>query len=191
MSTHQQIVVAYDYSESAVAAMQRGIELACADPRNVLHFAVIIDPRHSLAALPSTGPLDAEYAARVQADLSGQLRRAFDQRVARGEVHFFAHARFGKPAEEILQLAAEVGADLILMGSNGRTGLRRAILGSVAEHVVREAGCPVLVERAKTYAPVDLLEVVTVEPSHKRWVAPLRFSYQQSVLTRPNDWPLN
>ena len=191
MSTHKQIVVAYDYSESAAAALRRGIDLACEDPRNVLHFLVIIDPRHSLAALPSDGPVDDAYASRVQADLSDHLRAAFDQRIARGEVHFFAHARFGKAADEILQLAAEVGADLILMGSNGHTGLRRALLGSVAEHVVRGAGCPVMVERAKTYAAVDLLKVITVEPSHKRWVPPLRFSYRESILTRPNDWPLN
>lgn len=50
----------------------------------------------------------------------------------------------GDPAEQILQLAARERADLIVMSTHGRTGLSRALLGSVAEVVVRRASCPVL-----------------------------------------------
>jgi nucleotide-binding universal stress UspA family protein len=53
----------------------------------------------------------------------------------------------GEPAQEILRVARQTGADLIVMGSQGRSGLARAILGSVAEHVLRGASCPVLVVR--------------------------------------------
>lgn len=55
--------------------------------------------------------------------------------------------REGTPAEEILRAADDVGADLIVMGSHGRTGLGRLLMGSVAEAVMRRAGCPVLLAK--------------------------------------------
>lgn len=51
----------------------------------------------------------------------------------------------GDPASEIVQHAREVGADLIVMGTHGRTGLDRLLMGSVAERVMRDASCSVLV----------------------------------------------
>jgi len=50
----------------------------------------------------------------------------------------------GDPATEILQLARKTNADLIVMGTHGRTGVGRLLMGSVAERVLREAACPVL-----------------------------------------------
>jgi len=50
----------------------------------------------------------------------------------------------GDPAEEILSVARDVSANLIAMGTHGRTGLNRLLMGSVAEQVVRRASCPVL-----------------------------------------------
>ncbi len=54
----------------------------------------------------------------------------------------------GEPAEEILRVAQKVGCDLIVMGTHGRTGLGRLLMGSVAEQVVRRAPCPVLTVKA-------------------------------------------
>jgi nucleotide-binding universal stress UspA family protein len=51
----------------------------------------------------------------------------------------------GKPGAVILTTARELNCDLIVMGTHGRTGLQRLLMGSVAEQVVREAPCPVLV----------------------------------------------
>jgi nucleotide-binding universal stress UspA family protein len=51
----------------------------------------------------------------------------------------------GDPAEAVVQLAEQEGADLIVLGSHGRTGLSRLLMGSVAEVIVRKAHCPVLV----------------------------------------------
>ena len=66
------------------------------------------------------------------------------------------HAVFkeGNPFLEILKAAGEIQADLIVMGTHGRTGLAHVLMGSVAERVVRKAPCPVLTVRAK--APPDL-----------------------------------
>lgn len=61
------------------------------------------------------------------------------------------HVLSGAPASEIVWLAAKLGADLVVVGSHGRRGLSRLLVGSVAELVVRRAGCPVLVERGKRH----------------------------------------
>ena len=62
----------------------------------------------------------------------------------------------GEPAEEILRVAKLCGADLIVMGTHGRRGLARLLMGSVAERVVREAPCPVLTLRTP-FAPAEIL----------------------------------
>jgi len=58
-----------------------------------------------------------------------------------------AHLSMGKAAPEIVALADEIGAGLIMMGSKGQGGIRRALMGSVSESVVKHAHCPVLVVR--------------------------------------------
>jgi nucleotide-binding universal stress UspA family protein len=59
----------------------------------------------------------------------------------------------GHPAETIVRVAEERRADLIVMGTHGRTGLQHVLLGSVAEKVVRLASCPVMTVRHKEHAP--------------------------------------
>jgi nucleotide-binding universal stress UspA family protein len=58
-----------------------------------------------------------------------------------------SHHTVGRPDAEIVALAEEIGAGLIVMGSRGRGGIRRALMGSVSDAVVRHAHCPVLVVR--------------------------------------------
>jgi nucleotide-binding universal stress UspA family protein len=66
-----------------------------------------------------------------------------------------AERRFaeGDAAAETLRVASEIGADLIVMGTHGRTGLSRLLMGSVAEQVVRKAPCPVLTVTTPFAAP--------------------------------------
>jgi nucleotide-binding universal stress UspA family protein len=58
-----------------------------------------------------------------------------------------AHLRRGRKDQEIVRLAEQIGAGLIVIGSRGRGGVRRALMGSVSDSVVRHAHCPVLVVR--------------------------------------------
>jgi hypothetical protein len=130
------------------------------------------------------------YAARVQEALAAEMQAELDKAEVRGRVHFFVHARIGKPAQEILDLARSVGADLIIVGSKGITGIERMLLGSVSERVVREAGCTVEVARPKQYSEVELMPVETIEPPH-RYVPPHRYTYEDHrVNLRPVEWPL-
>jgi nucleotide-binding universal stress UspA family protein len=59
-----------------------------------------------------------------------------------------AHLRLGRVDEEVVVLAEELGVDLIAVGSRGLGGVKRALMGSVSDSVVRHAHCPVLVVRA-------------------------------------------
>jgi hypothetical protein len=104
-------------------------------------------------------------------------------------VHFCVHVRIGRPADEILALAGEVGADLIVVGKRSLDGIARALLGSVSERVVREAGCSVEIARPKAYPYVERLEMQEVK-ANGHYVPPHRYTYDEAGLTRPDEWPL-
>jgi nucleotide-binding universal stress UspA family protein len=187
-----QVVVAYDFSRSGDVALERAVELACRAPHHVLHFLAAIDP-HTGLAIPPDGKVDYRYAERIQHMLSERLTAIFAGRNVSDAVHFFVHARIGRPVPEILRLAEEVGADLIIVGSHSRTGIERVLLGSVSERVVRSAGCPVMVARSKRYPHVEFEEVFEVEPvPHAHRLEPHRYSYSNNMVQkRPSDWPIS
>jgi nucleotide-binding universal stress UspA family protein len=188
-AAHSQVVVAFDFSHSGQAALYRALALAARAPFHVLHFACIIDPHAGLAAIP-TKHVDADYAQRVHDELRALIDQELRSHGTTGRVHYFIHARIGKPAEEILAVARDVGADLVIVGSKGLTGLERLVVGSVAERVVREARCTVEVARPKAYEYVALMDVVEV-PAHPHHHPAHRYSYEASAaITRPVDWPL-
>lgn len=180
-----QVVVAFDFSSSAYHPLERALDRA---KNSVLHIICVIEP-HTPNAAVAGGPVDYQYAERVQNELARLVTKMLEQR-DREPVHFFIHARIGKPAEEILMLAQEIGADSIIIGTKGLTGVERIVLGSVAEKVVREAGCSVEVARGKTYGWTPLLDVKEVE-RHPSYVPPHRYAYEDHrVEKRPTDWPL-
>lgn len=77
---------------------------------------------------------------RIQKMLEAVRPRAAD-------VHFEHRLMMGDPAGEVVRVAGEQGCQMIVMGTHGRTGLTRLLMGSVAEQIVRRAPCPVLVYR--------------------------------------------
>lgn len=190
MAEHSQVVVAYDFSHSGHAALERAVGVAIRAPWHVLHVVCVIHPRIPFPALP-TDTIDIAYADRVQEAASSELAHELGSMASSGRVSFFVHARIArKAAAEILAVAEEVGADLIIVGSKGLTGLERAMLGSTAERVVREAGCTVEVARPKRYAYVPRLEIIDVERHHD-YVPPHRYTYEDRRVTRrPDEWPL-
>lgn len=188
---HVQVVVAYDFSPSAEQALQRAIDVACRAPQHVLHILAAIDARHGLPILV-TQQVNYDYAEEIQRRVTERVKLAFAGRPSVSEVQFFVHARIGRPVDEILRLCKEVGADLVFIGSHGKTGIERLVLGSVSERVVREAECPVMVVRAKTYQPVDLMNVFKYEHDRTSYTPPHRYSYvDRQAITRPNDWPIS
>jgi len=189
------VVVGYDFSHSAAAALRRAVTLAARAPFHVLHVVSVIDPKEAIPSIASYNGIDDMYAARVQEALATEIQHELDKAEVQTRVHFFVHARIGEAAEEILVLAREVGADLIIVGSRDVTGLERLrlIVGSTAENIVRDAGCTVEVARPKQYPDV---ERVATEPAddgqpHPSYVPPHRYTYEDHrVNFRPVEWPL-
>jgi nucleotide-binding universal stress UspA family protein len=186
-----QIVVAYDFSPSSGQALARAVEVAARAPQHVLHIIAVLDPHDRVTSGAMEG-VTYETADRLQQMILERVTAAFADRPTASEVQFFVHARIGKPAAEILGLASEVGADLIFIGSHGKTGLDRLLLGSVSERVVREAGCPVLVARPKTYADIDLMKVMRYDHPRAPHREPHLYTYRnKQVQLRPDDWPIS
>ena len=184
-----QVVVGYDFSYSANEALRRAVALAARAPFHVLHFICVIEPHSTVPAVPGKH-VDAEYAERVQEELAATVERELQATGTKERIHFNIHARIGHAAKEILELAREIGSDLIIVGSKGHTGLERIVLGSVAEKVVRHAKCTVEVARQKAYPHVELLDVVEVE-KQGHYHKPHRYTYADSrASTRPSEWPL-
>ncbi len=124
-----------DVAAGLVAALGGSAEL------HVLHvLAVPASP--TAAGVLGTSLLEAGRLALDRATGSARSRCA-------GRI--VGHLAAGDTTREIVQKAANLGADLVLVGTAGRTGLARLALGSVAEQVVRRAGCPVLVVRPKDH----------------------------------------
>jgi nucleotide-binding universal stress UspA family protein len=187
---HSQVVVGFDFTHSARAAMYRAIAVANRAPFHVLHFVCAIEPHGQIPTMPHHGRVDLAYVERVERALLDEIAAELRGAAITDRVHFFVHVRIGHAAREILDLAREIGADLIIVGSKGLTGVERLVLGSVAEHVVREAGCTVEVARPKTYDHVRLLDILEAE-HHRRYAPRHRYTYSASCATlRPDEWPL-
>lgn len=187
------VVVGYDFSHSGGAALHRAVTLAARAPFHVLHVVCVIDPKEAIPSIPSYNGIDDMYAARVQAALTAEIQAELDATEVPTHVHFFVHARTGEPAGELLELAREVGADLIIVGSKRLTGLERVRAGSLSERIVRDAGCTVEVARPKRYPDVELLPIEAIDPSepHPTFVSPHRYTYEDHrVNLRPAEWPL-
>lgn len=112
---------------------------------HIVHVLPIAPPLSVMGAAPLLNPNDLLVAGRTM----------LDRACADAAVHFkgkiSGHLAAGEPWRQIVQTAATLGADLVVVGTEGRTGIARMALGSVAESVVRHAGCPVLVVRPKDY----------------------------------------
>jgi nucleotide-binding universal stress UspA family protein len=146
------ILLATDGSEEATLAAQTAIDLAN-KTGSELHV-VYADMLPYSAALYEGYQAGVDAGAYLQDESEELTRRGqgrLDEQVrkikAAGGNVAQAHFRIGRTDAEITALAEEIGAGLIVIGSRGLGGLRRALLGSVSDSVVRHAHCPVMVVR--------------------------------------------
>lgn len=141
----RKILIAVDESAFAARAADVGLELARSLGAEVALIHVV-DPSVDAYA-PEGGIPASELIALAQQD-GRRLVAAFSQRASLQPPPLeFIH--IGKSATEIVKAAKDWPADLIVIGSHGRGGVKRLLLGSVAEAVMRHAACPVLVVRAE------------------------------------------
>ncbi len=141
------ILVPIDYEVGSRLAFRRALALARAGNSRVLAVFVWAAP-----FAPRAIASDELY--RAQHDLFERVRHAAAETMvefireenaeaAGVEVEWFVVS--GDPRVKILEIADERQVDLIVIGSHGRTGIRRLVLGSVAEHTLRHAACPVMI----------------------------------------------
>jgi nucleotide-binding universal stress UspA family protein len=139
----ERILVGTDFSEPARAATDWAFALASALGAKVT-LAHVFD-------LPIVGFPDASLVvdAKTAARLSDEAQRSLDAELTRvrGAVPVDGLLRQGDVRELIPQMAAQTGAGLVVVGSHGRRGIARALLGSVAESLVRTSTIPVAVVR--------------------------------------------
>jgi len=151
----RRILVPVDFSDTSKKALQYAVPLAAAFDAEV----VLVHVMEPFGLPPEMGYLPPELAVSQQ-ELEGSAREGLEKLRA-GEIGRRARTqvkvRVGVPWHEIISAANESNADLIILSTHGRTGLRHALLGSVAERVVRHAPCPVLVvrEREREFVPAS------------------------------------
>ncbi len=137
------IVVCTDFSACSEKALQRGAEIATREKTRVL-LVHVCGPRRG----PAHGA--PEWDDRLwYEDSMGELKRArhkYFGGMSDTDVQYDAIAS-AHPASAICKVAKETNASLIVLGSHGRTGVLRQLLGSVAESTVRHAQCSVFVVR--------------------------------------------
>ncbi len=134
-----------DFSECATQAQAAAVDFAGKlDGELVLLQVLIETPLYGESVLNMSKVQSVYDAQRKWAEET--LEGRVDDLRRRG-VKASWRAQIGVPFEEIVKVAQEEHADMIVMGTHGRTGLNRALLGSVTERVVRLAPCPVLTIR--------------------------------------------
>ncbi|HEY7244818.1 MAG TPA: universal stress protein [Xanthobacteraceae bacterium] len=137
----RKILIAVDEQPLSVRAAELGAELARA-----LGGEVALIHVNAQGYPGDTGIPPQQLIAEAQGE-SKRLLAGFRERLSLPS-STLEFVQAGTPTETITRAAADWRADLIVIGSHGRTGVRRALLGSVAEGVMRNAPCPVLVVRA-------------------------------------------
>ena len=147
------ILVATDGSKEAELAATTAADLAqkTGSELHVVHgFGIVpIGPPVYPEAIDLQGEaLEVETEERISEQRAQEVLEAEVEKIrSAGSTVAQGHLIEGRVAPEIVALAEEIGAGLIVMGSRGRGGIRRALMGSVSDSVVRHAHCPVMVVR--------------------------------------------
>ncbi len=143
MITINSILCPIDFSDASTNAFRYACEFAKAMGSKII-FLNVVEPRPMVADMTLNYiPLEEDLAKAATEDLRPLVQEAESKGIA-----VQADVMIGTPAELILSQAAEFNASIIIMGSHGKTGLSRLLMGSVAEAIVRKARIPVLIVKA-------------------------------------------
>lgn len=143
MAAFTHVLVPTDFSEAAERAVDLAIEVATTYGAKLTLFHASWLPPDAYAAYAKHGEGN-DWSSDAVARAARRTLEAAYERVKARYPRTESAVAFGDPWHRILECAAERGVDLIVMGTHGRRGLAHAVLGSVAEKVVRSAAVPVL-----------------------------------------------
>jgi len=144
----EHIVCATDFSDTAEAAWDVACDLARVHQSDLtlVHVYADVPPSPDV-----TGPTVMHVWEEQRRWVADELERRVHEAETRG-VRARALLELGAAAHGVLEAARQAHADLVVVGTHGRTGLERVLLGSVAEQVVRTAPCPVLTVKPRATA---------------------------------------
>jgi nucleotide-binding universal stress UspA family protein len=159
-------VIGVDMGATGDDAICDGLRLIEAGALETVHLLFIVDPKQviddrDLRALEYEEASLAQAPAMLDTRVS-RIAQELGIQVPQGSVR--GHGRLGDPAKTLLQMCVDYEADLLIVGTHGRRGVDRWLEGSVAEHLVRHAHCPVLVARPKDYS--GLAKTVLPDPAY-------------------------
>jgi nucleotide-binding universal stress UspA family protein len=148
------ILLATDGSEDALFAARTAVNLAN-KTSSELHVVYVEEmPRRFSSASEASSleeMIDPEFEGKMRQHAEAAARQLLEEQVQKikeaDSQIAQAHPKIGRPDAEIVHLAEELDAGIVVVGSRGHGGLRRALLGSVSDSVVRHAHCPVLIVR--------------------------------------------
>jgi universal stress protein A len=145
----RRIMHATDFSRASTAALKRAVAMAKADRAQLIVVHVMTPPS---LVLPGEGYISPSLYENLEASTRAQAQKRLDAIVA-GAKKAGARARGllleGVPNERVARAARAKKADLLVIGTHGRTGLAKFFLGSVATRLIGSAPCPVLTVRGR------------------------------------------
>lgn len=174
-------VVGVDLGCTGDDALMEGLRLVAADVVAKLHLLYVIDPKAPIE--PACSRFENEANELLNAPKRVERRALSLCRIYGIDIdptRLVADARIGEPATTLLQMCVDHEADLLIVGTHGRTGLDRVLDGSVAESVMRRARCPVIVARRKDYA--SSARTVRPDPPYQPGEAPRHVEVASGVV---------
>lgn len=141
------ILIPTDGSEGVEPAIEHGLELAARSDATVHALFVVQSAETATVPEPQWLTLE-ESLEEIGREAVGEIR----SQARRRDIASETAVRHGTPHEEIVAYGEDHDVDLIVMGTHGRSGLERVLLGSVTENVIRHAAVPVLVQRVSATA---------------------------------------
>lgn len=146
------ILAAIDLNQGSTAVVEQALDQARNRANAELHILTVREPQQPVAMYPiNLVPAFETPTAAETLEFCRELLKGKDPGTTPPRVEI--HATLGLPADEIVWFAAHIDADVIIVSTHGRRGIKRLLMGSVAEKVVRLAGCPVIVVRQKAHDP--------------------------------------
>lgn len=144
------VLLCTDGSDVAISALKAALPLLAPVDRTVMMTVESpVDASHITGTGFSTAPGEPPLDEQIETDGDRSAKQHLDDTIAAlGLDGVELLAVVGKPGEQICRAAADLPASVVVIGTHGRTGLKRAMLGSTSDHVIRHSPCPVLVQGA-------------------------------------------
>lgn len=147
--TPRRILAATDFSECSKDAIESAARLAECFSAELFLLHVFEPPFYTVEGMDARIHPEVDRWVRDLREKESKKLEGEVEPMKRRGINVHPYLKEGSPLDEIVNVAQEVGADLVVLGTHGRRGVDRFVMGSVAERVTRKAPCSVLIVRQK------------------------------------------